>query len=182
MRRRHRYDRPPMAADYPFTRMESGRRLFRNHAQHLHPDERLRRRRRKHRRKLNAMPEQVKAIAARISDAGAAPLPLLVRGAWPRIKSSVIRPLFERFAMSPAPFHVNGGCTGCGLCARSCPMNNISMLSTDNDATARPHWGKNCALCLRCYHICPRRAVAYGRHATDGKGQWINPVLMKKTT
>ena len=133
-------------------------------------------------RKLNAMPEQVKAIAARISDAGAAPLPLLVRGAWPRIKSSVIRPLFERFAMSPAPFHVNGGCTGCGLCARSCPMNNISMLSTDNDATARPHRGKNCALCLRCYHICPRRAVAYGRHATDGKGQWINPVLMKKTT
>ena len=39
-------------------------------------------------RKLNAMPGASKSDSGtRISDAGAAPLPLLVRGAWPRIKA-----------------------------------------------------------------------------------------------
>ena len=29
-------------------------------------------------------------------------------------------------------------------------------------------------MCLRCYHICPRRAVAYGK-STATKGQYLNP-------
>ncbi|MDE6135501.1 MAG: EFR1 family ferrodoxin, partial [Muribaculaceae bacterium] len=69
------------------------------------------------------------------------------------------------FGMSPRPFRSNEGCIGCGKCAQACPMQNIRM--TDS----RPGWSKTCAMCLRCYHICPRRAVAYGS-STDGKGQW----------
>jgi len=127
--------------------------------------------------KLRAMPAAVRSIAARIRLGDAVPLPPLVRGAWPHFKSGIIRPWFERFAMSPKPFRTTGGCTSCGLCARSCPMKNISMTAGSDGAPALPHWSGNCALCLRCYHICPRRAIAYGRHATDGKGQWINTAL-----
>jgi Fe-S-cluster-containing hydrogenase component 2 len=37
-------------------------------------------------------------------------------------------------------------------------------------AAARPFWRDNCMLCSRCYHICPRHAVQYGK-TTVGKGQ-----------
>ena len=37
-----------------------------------------------------------------------------------------------------------------------------------------PHWGNRCAMCLRCYHSCPRNAVAYGK-ATAGKGRYMAP-------
>lgn len=111
--------------------------------------------------KVSAAPERIAEIARRIERGGS---DLLVRGGWAWVKSRIIYPWFCRFEMSPKPFHATGGCTGCGLCARSCPMHNIRMDSGE------PCWGDRCALCLRCYHICPRRAVAYGK-ATDGKGQ-----------
>lgn len=112
--------------------------------------------------KLKASAEAVKAIAASIEEGGP---DILIPGKFPGIKTSVIYPWFKRFAMSPKPFHATAACVGCGICSRTCPMQNITP---DSDDT--PRWGKACALCLRCYHTCPRRAVAYG-HATDGKGQ-----------
>lgn len=93
---------------------------------------------------------------------------MLVRGSFPWVKSAVIYPWFVRFAMSPKPFYAKGGCISCGLCARECPMQNIRMEGE------RPAWGDNCALCLRCYHYCPRHAIAYG-DKTIGKGQWQCP-------
>ena len=35
----------------------------------------------------------------------------------------------------------------------------------------RPTWGPNCALCMRCYHLCPNHAINYGRE-TENKGQY----------
>lgn len=84
--------------------------------------------------------------------------------AW--LKTHVVAPWFHRFAMSSKPFAHTGGCTACGLCIKNCPMNNISAGSDK-----KPCWGKDCAMCLRCYHICPRHAVQYG-NATGNKGQW----------
>ena len=114
-------------------------------------------------RKLAAMPDAVKEIAHAIATGGPDILPRL---SWSAIKTYVIYPSFARFAMSAKPFRVTGGCTGCGTCSRKCPMDNISM----RDGT--PQWGDRCALCLKCYHICPRHAIAYGS-ATEGKGQYI---------
>lgn len=104
------------------------------------------------------------ALIAKAINEGGSDMP--IRGSFPWIKSAIIYPWFKRFAMSPKPFHTNEACTACGLCSRICPMGNITP---GNDGT--PVWGKDCALCLRCYHSCPRRAIAYGK-ATDGKGQW----------
>lgn len=117
-------------------------------------------------RKLSECEYRLKHIAEAIKEGKPSEL---IRGAFPFVKSAVIYPWFKRFAMSPKPFHATEGCVECGLCARSCPMGNIKM--TDG----RPQWGEKCALCLRCYHICPRHAVAYGK-ATEGKGQYICPL------
>lgn len=114
--------------------------------------------------KVAASAERIMLIAKAINEGG---YDMPIRGSFPWIKSMVIYPWFKRFAMSPKPFHTNEACTACGLCSRICPMSNIFPSS---DGT--PVWGKDCALCLRCYHSCPRRAIAYGK-ATDGKGQWI---------
>lgn len=114
--------------------------------------------------KVAASSERIALIAKAITE-GDDDMP--IRGSYPWVKSAVIYPWFKAFAMSPKPFHTTAGCTACGLCSRSCPMANITP-----GADGKPVWGKNCALCLRCYHSCPRRAIAYGK-ATDGKGQWI---------
>ncbi len=91
---------------------------------------------------------------------------ILVRKPFSWVKSRIIYPWFRRYAMSPKPFHTHEACISCGKCATICPMANITM------EAGRPKWGDACALCLRCYHSCPRHAIAYGK-ATDGKGQWM---------
>jgi ferredoxin/flavodoxin len=60
-------------------------------------------------------------------------------------------------------FTVSRHCTGCGQCARLCPMNNIELVAD------KPHWQHNCALCLACLHWCPNRALEYGKisHARE---------------
>ena len=104
--------------------------------------------------KLQSMPERVDHVAKAIerdftgND--------VVRGSMAWLKSAVVYPFFRRFCMSPRPFHSTAACTACGLCSRSCPMENIGM------EDGHPCWGNRCALCLRCYHICPTHAVAYG--------------------
>ncbi len=113
-------------------------------------------------RKLEQMPSRVKRIwhgiksQARVDD--------VTRGSMPWLKTKLVYPLFMRCMTSPKPFHFTDACIGCGSCARACPLGNISL------PHKRPQWGKQCTLCLGCYHICPVHAVAYG-HATDHKGQ-----------
>ena len=95
------------------------------------------------------------------------------RGSFAWIKSRIIHPWFCRHAMSAKPFHATADCTSCGLCAKQCPMLNITI-----DADGQPRWGDNCALCLRCYHRCPSSAVAYG-NATKGKHRYAGPEAFK---
>lgn len=114
------------------------------------------------RAKTDAAPARVDAIAALISRGSG--VTDVVAGGMPWIKSYVVYPFFRRFMMSPRPLHATEGCVSCGKCARECPLGNIAMRG------GAPQWGGRCTLCLRCYHGCPRRAVAYGR-ATARKGQ-----------
>lgn len=57
----------------------------------------------------------------------------------------------------------NERCSRCGLCARSCPMENVIM--TREGVT----FGNNCAACLRCYSRCPREAILVGKGSANSK-------------
>jgi len=93
----------------------------------------------------------------------------LVQGSFPSLKSAVINPLFNRFAMSPAKFYATDDCTGCGLCERICPAGTITV-------QGKPVWGKSCTQCLGCLNRCPTHAIQYGS-TTVSKGRYVNPVL-----
>lgn len=44
-------------------------------------------------------------------------------------------------------------CTGCGVCIKACPVNNISI--TDNKAV----FADKCQDCMRCVGFCPENAI-----------------------
>lgn len=125
--------------------------------------------------KLAAMPARVAAIADAIrrnysrSD--------VVRGSWAWLKTNVAYPWFRAVKMNPARFTADAArCTRCGLCARSCPMMNITLAPPSSAPAVEnrrpiPQWGPACTLCLRCYHTCPVHAIDWGA-ATAAKGQW----------
>jgi NAD-dependent dihydropyrimidine dehydrogenase PreA subunit/flavodoxin len=59
-------------------------------------------------------------------------------------------------------------CTGCAICVRTCPVDNIAFDSL-------PRWGKDCELCLRCLHICPQAAIDYMGALKKGRPQYMAP-------
>lgn len=50
-------------------------------------------------------------------------------------------------------FIVNPNCTGCGWCAKSCPVNNIELLEY------RPIFKESCVICFRCIYGCPSKSI-----------------------
>ena len=122
------------------------------------------------RSKLKNADEQLVSISKIISERQKGVF-MLREGSFPALKSAVINPLFNRFAMSPAKFYATDDCTGCGLCERICPAGTITI-------QGKPVWGKACTQCLGCLNRCPTNAIQYGR-ATVSKGRYIHPVLKK---
>ncbi len=59
-------------------------------------------------------------------------------------------------------------CTGCGICAQVCPMNNITL------DVGKPLWGMNCVFCFACLQWCPKEAIQAGR-ITVNKPRYHNP-------
>lgn len=88
----------------------------------------------------------------------------VVRGPMPFLKSYILRPLFNNTLVTDRFFHTNSNCNSCGLCARNCPLYNITMDS------GKVVWKGNCTGCLRCYHQCPNKAIQFGCF-TKNKGQ-----------
>lgn len=90
-------------------------------------------------------------------------------GAFPRLKTYGIRPVFNRFLMDSSKFNVTDNCVSCGKCIQVCPTKNITWKD------GRPIWGNDCTMCLACYHHCPKHAVRYGKQ-TNKKGQYCCPL------
>ena len=48
---------------------------------------------------------------------------------------------------------ISDSCTGCGICAKNCPMGNLSI----SEGKAVSH--NKCAMCYRCISSCPKQAI-----------------------
>ena len=89
----------------------------------------------------------------------------LIEGSVPFVKTRIIRPLFNRYQMSPKKFYATDACIGCKCCEKVCPIGNVSVNGK------KPEWGMECTACLACYHVCPQQALQYGNR-TKKKGQY----------
>jgi ferredoxin len=65
-------------------------------------------------------------------------------------------------------FNLNENCTGCGLCAKRCPVHNITLVN------GKPEWNHHCELCLACLQRCPAQAINYG-NKTQKRKRYFNP-------
>lgn len=61
------------------------------------------------------------------------------------------------FRKADRKFRADEKCTGCGRCARVCPVGNIVLRE------GKPVWGGACQQCFACFNWCPTEAMQFGR-------------------
>lgn len=126
-------------------------------------------------RKIDAVRQRLPLVAQHIINRDR--LIDVVRGKAPWLNSYVTNALFYSLLITDKKFHVSDRCISCGLCAKVCPLSNITMSGDFADPKAsakqglRPVWHGNCTNCMACYHHCPSNAIHFGK-ATQGKGQY----------
>lgn len=78
---------------------------------------------------------------------------------WPRLVSAVVsRPQYIGGDVNSFLYRVDADkCTGCDLCIRRCPTQNIFR-----DAEGRMHFHHHCLMCMRCSLFCPKDAIHIG--------------------
>jgi ferredoxin len=54
-------------------------------------------------------------------------------------------------------------CNSCEICAKACPVNNISMKDS------RPLWNNRCEECMACIQFCPNEAIQTGKNTVARK-------------
>lgn len=71
-------------------------------------------------------------------------------------------------------FHTTGKCSGCGICQKLCPVDNIRI------SEKRPMWGDSCEQCMACIQWCPAQAIEYG-DKTQKRRRYRNPEVNVKS-
>ena len=83
---------------------------------------------------------------------------------WQNIFLSALYKLGSpRIPQMDKSFWVDAKCTGCRICEKICPSNNIII--TDG----KPTWHHHCEQCLACIQWCPEEAIQYGKNTTTKK-------------
>ena len=114
-----------------------------------------------------AEPDIDRTIAA---IAAGQPFPPPRSNLYDRFMSGPVNPIFYSFFVKDRAFTAGDACTGCGQCARLCPMNNITLQS------GKPVWGGHCTHCMACICHCPAAAIEYGKKSL-GKPRYRFPAL-----
>lgn len=84
------------------------------------------------------------------------------------ITSGIVNQVFYPLCVRADKFKATDACVYCEVCAKVCPLENISYLNS------RPVWGDTCTHCMACISKCPKKAIEYGRKSV-GKERYICP-------
>jgi len=92
----------------------------------------------------------------------------LVKGAIPFTYTYIIGGYYNKHLITDKHFWVDEeACICCGLCARLCPVDDITCTPSDHQTgkIQPPHWKHDgsCTNCLACYHHCPQHAIHWGK-------------------
>lgn len=68
-------------------------------------------------------------------------------------------------------FVVEDNCTNCGICAKLCPTNNITI-------TDKPNWNNNCEDCMACISYCPTYQISINNKSK--KNRYSQPYIKLK--
>lgn len=71
-------------------------------------------------------------------------------------------------------FNVSGACTGCGICKKVCPVNNIKP-----GQDGKPNFRHHCEHCMACIQCCPTRAINY-KDKTQNRKRYTHPDISVK--
>ena len=89
---------------------------------------------------------------------------------WPRTNSILLGGFFLKHWVTDSKFTVDADlCIRCGICAKTCPVGNISC----NNGNL-PQWLHNglCTTCFSCYHHCPSHAIDFAGRTRGKKRQY----------
>lgn len=75
---------------------------------------------------------------------------------------------YAMIARMDSGYWVQESCGGCGICARVCPVENITI------ADGKPQWNGSCEQCFACVHWCPSSSVEFGKK-TAGVARYRHP-------
>ena len=70
-------------------------------------------------------------------------------------------------------FFADEKCNACGICAKICPANNITLTG------GKPAWRHHCEQCFACIQWCPEEAVQAGKN-TKNKIRYHHPEISLK--
>jgi ferredoxin/flavodoxin len=90
---------------------------------------------------------------------------------WEPLQEVAYRSLIAFVHDMDRHYTVSDACTGCGICEKVCPVDNISP-----DGAGRPLFHHRCEQCVACIQFCPTRAINY-KDRTQGRRRYTHPAI-----
>lgn len=126
----------------------------------------------KQRKRFDAALDKITNIASFIS--AGKEMPPEKGPAWQNIfLSAIYRSSYDRVPRMDKPFYADEKCTGCGICEKICPAQNISLVDK------KPAWLHRCEQCFACLQWCPEEAIQYGK-GTIKRKRYRHPEITLK--